>query len=127
MKRIHWLKSVMIFGLILGTSVVLAERGRKNVGIINLLEGSVQNFHEWKTEAEVMETGSKVYINDRIVTRKDSKAQIVFRDDSAVTLGPETELVIDVSSYNIITGKFEVPMVIEVFNASTKRTTIQIQ
>ncbi len=74
-------------------------KSKKNVGIVNSLEGFASNYHKGASEPEGMEVGSKIYIHDRIVTAENSKVQIVFRDDSVVTLGAQSELVIDGDSY----------------------------
>jgi hypothetical protein len=79
----------------------------KNVGIANSVEGIVNNYHQGAPAPERMETGSKVYLNDRILTEKESKVQIVFRDDSVITIGPESELSIDVNVYDEKTERRE--------------------
>ena len=78
-----------------------------NVGIVNSIAGTVKNYHADSDQPEIMELGSKVYIADRIVTEADGTVQIVFRNDSAVTLGPSAELVIDTDTYNALSGKRE--------------------
>ncbi len=81
-----------------------ASRGA-NVGIVNSLTGIANCYHNDKSEPESLEVGSKIFVHDRVVTDKESVVQIIFRDDSAVTLGAESELVIDADSFNIITGE----------------------
>lgn len=99
--------AVIVFSVGLVTFLVYAAPKGKNAGIVNSVVGTVQNFHQDETQAEVMEIGSKIYVKDRIVTEKDAKVQIVFRDDSAITLGPETEITIEEDSENTFTGKRE--------------------
>ena len=93
------------------TSCIIAIAGSavaaSNVGIVNSIAGTVKNYHKDANQPETMELGSKVYIEDRIVTEADGTVQIVFRNDSAVTLSPSAELIIDTDTYNALTGKRE--------------------
>ncbi len=80
-------------------------RPRRNVGIVNALKGKVLRFHKGETEPNTLESGSKIYLNDRIITAKSSKVQLIFRDDSVLTLGPESELIVEAESFSRVTGK----------------------
>ncbi|MDX9701663.1 MAG: FecR family protein [Candidatus Auribacterota bacterium] len=101
MKRIF----AVITSCVIGTAGMAFAAG--NVGIVNTVSGTVRNYHRNESQPEIVQVGGKVYIEDRIVTDKDGSVQIIFRDDSAVTLGPSSELVIDSDTYNALTGKRE--------------------
>lgn len=109
MKKSFW-NSLLLLSLILTITLYIcpafAQQG-KNVGIANDVEGIVNNYHEGSPSPVRMEVGSKIYLNDRIVTEKESKLQIVFRDDSVVTIGPESELTVDVNVYDQRTDRRE--------------------
>ena len=92
------IRAILLITLILITLPVFGK-SKKNVGIVNSLEGIASNYHKGVSEPETMEVGSKIYIHDRIVTAENSKVQIVFRDDSVITLGAQSELVVDGDSY----------------------------
>jgi len=78
---------------------------RRNIGIVNALEGKALQFHKDETEPITLKPGSKIYLNDRIMTLKESKVQLIFRDDSVLTLAPESELIIDVESFSRVSGR----------------------
>jgi|GEM_PF-2122320 len=109
MRMIPLLKSKLItFGFIVLTACPINLYAKdKNVGIINTMSGFVENYHEGSAKPEQMKPGSKIYINDRLITMKNSKAQIIFRNDSAITLGPESELIITNDSFDKSSGKRE--------------------
>ncbi len=94
-----------ILFFIAGISPVSAKE--RNVGIVNTMSGVVENYHEGTVRPEQMKTGSKIYLNDRLVTMKESKVQIVFRNDSVITLGPESELIVTRDVYDASSGRRE--------------------
>lgn len=86
---------------------LMGAKNAKNVGIVNMLIGSAERYPDGSNEGIPLEIGSKIYILDRIVTETDTKIQLVFRDDSVVTIGEMSELVVSQDSYNFLLRKRE--------------------
>ncbi len=99
-------------GLMIGiVSLVFGQNlyagNSRNVGIVNSLQGKAHSYHKGSNTAKNLSIGNKIYVGDTIITAEKSKLQIIFRDDSAVTMGADSELTIDSDSYSILTGKRE--------------------
>lgn len=109
MKRSAFAIAVSIVGMVclVGEISLLYAGGAKNIGIVNSLQGEAHSYREGSDISENLNIGNKIYVGDTIITGKDSKMQLIFRDDSAITMGSESELTIDVDSYNMLTGKRE--------------------
>ena len=86
---------------------LMGAKNAKNVGIVNMLIGAAERYPDGSNEGIPLEIGSKIYILDRIVTDTDTKIQLVFRDDSVVTIGEMSELVVSQDSYNFLLRKRE--------------------
>lgn len=106
-KRLMILTALFAIPFILSCNMPLAAQTGRVVGIANETRGVVENYHEGMPESEVVQRGGKVYVNDRIVTGEASKVQIIFRDDSVITLSPNSELVIDANVFDQRSGRRE--------------------
>jgi hypothetical protein len=88
--RNHWLKavSVMILFLIFGLSgIVLAE---DNVGSMVAIKGKAIIDRDNKAiEAKVKD---KIFMRDTVSTGEDSRAKMLFIDDSVITLGEKSKV-----------------------------------
>lgn len=62
--------------------------------VVNKVDGTVGQ----RTVAKA--TGDKVYQNEVIKTGADSKGQLLFRDETALTVGPNSEVTLDKFVYN---------------------------
>ena len=62
--------------------------------VVNKVDGTVGQ----RTVAKA--TGDKVYENEVIKTGADSKGQLLFRDETALTVGPNSEVTLDKFVYN---------------------------
>jgi hypothetical protein len=82
--------SVIILSLIFGLSgVVLAE---DNVGSIVAVKGKAIIDRDKKAiEAKVKD---KIFMNDTVSTKEDSRAKMLFIDDSVITLGEKSKVVV---------------------------------
>ena len=98
---------VLLSALTLSAIYVFAAPKGKHVGIVNRVEGKAVVFHEGDNQSVTLETGSKVYVNDKIVTEKNAKVQVLLRNDCVFTVAEESELVITKDMYSGITGKRE--------------------
>ena len=101
---------------VLSTSVSFSK---EFIGVIGAAIGEIKNQNQ-----EILITGSKVFYGDTILTSKASNAQILFLDQTVLTLGEDTELTIDDFIYNSEThdGNF----VTEVKSGTVKFITGQI-
>jgi len=97
----------LLTALTLSAIYVFAAPKGKQVGIVNRIEGKAVVFHAGDNQPEVLETGSKVYVNDKIVTEKNAKVQVLLRNDCVFTVAEESELVITKDIYSKVTGKRE--------------------
>ena len=60
------------------------------VGVIGAAIGDIKN-----QKNESLSNGSKIFFGDTIISKSKSNAQILFLDQTVLTLGEETELIID--------------------------------
>ena len=101
------LKLLILVVFLFSALYVFAAPKGKHVGIVNRLQGKAVVYHNGETQPQTLEVGSKVYENDKIVTEKNAKVQVVLRNDCVFTAGEESELVITKDMYSKITGKRE--------------------
>ena len=65
------------------------------VGVIGAAIGNIKN-----QKNESLSNGSKIFFGDTIISKSKSNAQILFLDQTVLTLGEETELTIDEFVYD---------------------------
>ena len=65
------------------------------VGVIGAAIGDIKN-----QKNESLSNGSKIFFGDTIISKSKSNAQILFLDQTVLTLGEETELTIDEFVYD---------------------------
>ena len=65
------------------------------VGIIGAAVGEIKNQNN-----EKLQNGSKIFFGDTIFSKEDSNAQILFIDQTVLTLGEDTEMTIDEFIYD---------------------------
>ena len=99
MKKI--LLSSLAF-LILSSNILFAQT-KEFIGVIGAAIGDIKNQKD-----EILENGSKVYYGDTIVVSEKSNAQVLFLDQTVITIGEKSELKIDEFVYDPETndGKF---------------------
>lgn len=88
--------------LILSSNILFAQT-KEFIGVIGAAIGDIKNQKD-----EVLENGSKVYYGDTIVVSEKSNAQVLFLDQTVITIGEKSELTIDEFVYDPETndGKF---------------------
>jgi len=69
-----------------------------NVGVVGAVNPAA--MAELDKNRRVLELGKEVIFNERIITNADGNAQILFIDKSALTVGPNSDLVIDKFVYD---------------------------
>ena len=84
--------------LILLVFLLLPNFGNANtdfIGVIGAAVGEITNQNN-----EKLSNGSKIFFGDTIVSNNNSNAQILFLDQTILTLGEDTELTIDEFIYD---------------------------
>ena len=82
---------------LVGVSVLLLALGARaeEVGAVAEVEGRAEVLRAGGTEWAALEPGGAVQLGDQVRTPAGSKLKILFRDDSVVTLAPNSALKID--------------------------------
>ena len=65
------------------------------VGVIGAAVGEIKNQKD-----EILQNGSKIFFGDTIVSKQNANAQILFIDQTVLTLGEDTEMTIDEFIYD---------------------------
>lgn len=84
--------------LILLVFLLLPNFGNANtdfIGVIGAAVGEITNQNN-----EKLSNGSKIFFGDTIISNQNSNAQILFLDQTILTLGEDTELTIDEFIYD---------------------------
>ena len=90
----NYLNKILFFIFLMFTS--LANASNKDfVGVIGAAIGDIKN-----QKNESLSNGSKIFFGDTIISKSKSNAQILFLDQTVLTLGEETELTIDEFVYD---------------------------
>ena len=86
------IKNLIIFILTINTAYA---SNSEQVGVIGAAIGDIKN-----QKNEKLINGSKIYFGDTVISSSQSNAQILFLDQTVLTLGEETELTIDEFVYD---------------------------
>ncbi len=89
-----YLSKVLIIIFLTFSSVANASNN-SFVGVIGAAIGDIKN-----QKNESLTNGSKIFFGDTIISKNKSNAQILFLDQTVLTLGEETELTIDEFVYD---------------------------
>ena len=89
-----YLNKVLIIIFLTFASVANASNN-SFVGVIGAAIGDIKN-----QKNESLSNGSKIFFGDTIISKSKSNAQILFLDQTVLTLGEETELTIDEFVYD---------------------------
>lgn len=73
------------------------------IGTVTAIEGNVTALKE--TSERVLEEGSKIFVLDTIITKEESRAQILFTDGAILNLIPATEFRVNTYKYKKILQK----------------------
>ena len=90
----NYLSKIVFFAILLFASTANASN-ESFVGIVGAAIGDIKN-----QKNEKLANGSKIFFGDTIISNTESNAQILFLDQSVLTLGEETELIIDEFVYD---------------------------
>jgi hypothetical protein len=73
--------------------------GKKLVARVVWVKGGFNALMPGSTEKRPLKLAANIYMNDTLVTDKDSEAQIIFTDNSTMTFRPDTKLYINEYNY----------------------------
>jgi len=88
LKRALWVPA-LVCAVVAPASAQVGQVGVASVAIGDPLSKPPQQAER------VLRVGEDVFANERISTKKDDRAHLVFRDGSALTIGPNSDLVLD--------------------------------
>jgi hypothetical protein len=69
------------------------------VGVTSMTDGAPTSQGQAEGE-RILRVGLDIRLNERVVTKTNDRAHLVFLDGTSITLGPDSELVIDRFSYD---------------------------
>lgn len=92
-------KSFVILAAFAATGVGQIHAAQ-TVGTAAIIENAVSGTPEDASSATALHRGDGVYANERIETAKDSKAQLLFLDETVLSIAPESAVVLDKYVYD---------------------------
>ena len=90
-----YFKRIIITFILLIYSSIASANTSEFIGVIGAAIGEIQN-----QKNEKLVNGSKIFYGDTIISKEQSNAQILFLDQTVLTLGEDTELTIDEFIYD---------------------------
>lgn len=90
--------SALALAATLGAGGPTMAQGAPEIGVAASVVNKVDGTVGQRTAPKA--TGDKVYENEIIKTGRDSKSQLLFRDETALTVGPNSEVTLDKFVYN---------------------------
>ncbi|SHI96047.1 FecR family protein [Malonomonas rubra DSM 5091] len=81
-----------VFGLLLVLFFAATLSAAQSIGTVKTLTGSA--FVERQGEVVELEVGAPLQVADRVVTRADGSLGLILQDDTTVSLGPDSELLL---------------------------------
>lgn len=90
--------SILVGGLLLAPCMAMAAADRE-VGVTAVVNTTVEGTPPTQ-DKRVLATGTKMYFEEKVVTNATGRAQLLFADGSSMTVGPNSDLVIDTFIYN---------------------------
>jgi hypothetical protein len=70
------------------------------IGTVKAIKGRVLAIHRDEKTAYILKKGSELFVDDTLITEKDSRAHAEFKDGSIIALGSYTKMVVDKSIYD---------------------------
>ena len=85
----------MLIILVFLTIPNLSNANTDFIGVIGAAVGEIKNQNN-----EILQNGSKIFFGDTIISKKNANVQILFIDQTVLTLGEDTEMTIDEFIYD---------------------------
>lgn len=94
--------------LVLAVPSSSAAPAASTIGVAGAVRGAVRAKAPGAAAGRVMETGREVFQNDRVTTDAAGRLQVLLRDETTFTLGPNSDMVLDEFVYDPASGKGKV-------------------
>ena len=91
----NYFKKISLLLIFIVNSSIASANISEFIGVIGAAIGEIQN-----QKNEKLVNGSKIFYGDTIISKEQSNAQILFLDQTVLTLGEDTELTIDEFIYD---------------------------
>ena len=104
------------------SSAGLAPQGNLQVGIVAAVRGTVKVQKSGQSQiGKVVESGAPIFMGDMITTDGEARLQILLKDETVFTIGPNSSIVIDQFVYDPSTqdGKVDARAIKGVFRLVT--------
>ncbi len=76
-----------------------ADAANREIGVTSVVNTKAEGTPP-TGDTRVLDTGTKMYFEEKVVTDPTGRAQLLFADGSSMTVGPNSDLVIDTFIYN---------------------------
>jgi hypothetical protein len=86
----------------------VAAAALQGIGVASAVKGSVKAKAPDASVGRVLETGKDVYLNDHVTTNAEGKLQVLLKDETTFTLGPNSDMVLDEFVYDPKSDKGQV-------------------
>ncbi len=93
-----WKIGLLALALALANAVEL--RAAPSIGTAAIVENQVTGRPQNANSPEPLKRGDGVYVNELVQTAKDGKAQLLFLDQTALSMAPESAIVLDKFVYD---------------------------
>jgi hypothetical protein len=87
----------IVVGLLLPVSMAVAAD--REIGVTSIANTKAEGTPP-SSDTRVLSTGTRMYFEEKVVTDPTGRAQLLFADGSSMTVGPNSDLVIDTFIYN---------------------------
>lgn len=91
-SAIIWIALLFIIFLLVPS---ISEAKAKRVGAVTVVKGKAVITHKYSWRKTRIKLGTPIYLNDRIRTDKNAKVRIVFIDQSIISIGSKSALIIN--------------------------------
>lgn len=127
----HWVSRAAVAALLLAVVCARADEPEA-IGWVTELEGTVEARHAGTDPWVSLVPAASLVVGDRIRTAVESRAKVLLRDDSVLTLAPDSELTLDeqvagpvpVARIGLLAGKVRA-LVTERYGAPGSRFELQ--
>lgn len=91
-SAIIWIALLFIIFLLVPS---ISEAKAKRVGAVTVVKGKAVITHKYSWRKTRIKLGTPIYLNDRVRTDKNAKVRIVFIDQSIISIGSKSALIIN--------------------------------
>src|SRR5579862_4696612 len=102
-KRVRHMKSLRglyVVAFALGVTHVPFSGAAEPIGTATIVENGVTSTPSDSQTPVAMRRGDRLFENERVETAQDGKAQLLFADESALSMDPNSSIVLDKFVYD---------------------------